>query len=162
MARASGTLEGLHDFLGEPFDRARIETVLAVKHSYHTQAEGQLYSNWPRFVQVNKNLQGISLLVVDHYELRTDVVKIGGLMLPLGDAALPRFKAVLDERGRSIKFQAAFGLPSPGLAKRMPGDTAHKARFEVSFPRRPDEEHRLFFNTDELALTVRPDVLAPA
>ena len=162
VARGSGTLEGLHDFLGEPFDHARIDAVLSVKHSYHNTAAGQLYSNFPRFVQVNKRLQGLSLLVIDLFSPQDDTIRFGGLMLSEGEAEPRRIKTVLDERGRSLKFRAAFDLPSPGLAKRIDHQAAPKARFEVSFPRRAGEEHRVFFDNDELAVTIRCEPPTPA
>jgi hypothetical protein len=156
VARGTGTLERLHTFLGEPFDRARIEAVLAVKHSYHRHAEGQFYSDFPRFVQVTKNLRGLSMLVVDRYEPQPETVRIGGLLVPHG-AAPRRFQTLLDEQGRSKKFKATFELPSPAVGKRLNSDAAARARFELSFSRGPSDEYRLFLDSDELAVTVRAE-----
>ena len=158
VARATGSLIGLHEFLGEPFDRARVEAVLAVKHSYHSKA--QLYSDVPRFVQVNKSLTGLSLFVADRFDLTEEVVKVGGLLVRQDDADTRRFRKMLDERGRPVKFRANLNLPSPRLGERLRRDAARKARFQVSFTRRGPDEHRLFFDNDELALIVRADTPA--
>jgi hypothetical protein len=156
VARGTGTLEGLHAFLDEPFDRARIEAVLAVKHSYHRHAEGQFFSNFPRFVQVTKNLRGLSMLVVDRYDAQPETVRIGGLLVPEG-AKPRRFQTLLDEQGRAKKFRATFDMPSPGMGKRLNKEAASHARFELSFSRGPSEEYRLFLDADELAVTVRAE-----
>ena len=162
VTRVAGTLIGLHDFLREPFDRERIGAVLAVKHSYHTPAEGQFYANFPRFVEVAKNLPGLSLLVVDRFETLPDRVRIGGLLVPRPGQAARHVTQVVDEQGRSVKFRASFDQPSPGLAKRLAAEGADNARFELSYPRGGSDEHRLYLDGGELAVTVRSDPTPPA
>ncbi len=137
---------GLYEFLGETFDRARVEAVLAVKHSYHSKSAGQVHSDVPRFVRVNRRLEGFAVFIVDRFLVEDEMVTVGGMMMAQrrGRRAA-RFARVLDERGGAVPFKAEFSLPSSRLGERLKSEAARKARFQISLARNvtPVEHQRI-------------------
>lgn len=162
VIRASGSLIALYDFLGEPFDKAQVEAVLAVKHSYHSKGTGQVHSDVPRFVRVNGRLEGFAVFVVDRFVAKDGAVVIGGLVLGQdGTADLRRFVRVLDHHGTPVEFKARFGMASPVFGERYKTEAAGCGRFQISFRPASADEHRVFFDDGTWALAMRAGAASP-
>ena len=160
IVAGSGSLLGLHDFLGEPFDEARHKAVLAKKHSYHSNKKGSVYSNVPGAVLVGKRLRGVDLFIVDKLVPAGRSVRVDGYMIAAEAAARRQFARMLDDQGRTVAFSAKYGLESQKLRAAMRSAAAAGARFAVSFERDAARTYRLLFEDDEMAMTIQADPAA--
>lgn len=150
------TFRNLYKFLGENFVESDIRNVLRVKHSYHRDIEGSIYSNFPFFIEQDKSMNGVSLFIVDRLRRFADRIYIGGVFVQrTGGSHMEFARVVNDETGASCAARIANGLSSPNVASKLKRPDAKNARFEVEFASNGGSSFSVRANTDDVLIRIK-------
>lgn len=129
----SGTLVGLFEFLGEPFDQQAVRRILGVKHGYHTDANGNAYSNFPYFATITPDLPPVELLVIDQLGRTGNQIEVGGILVPHLTGPHLRFAQVRDPTNGAIyPSSIRHDLKSLWFAEKLKNPRMSMARFHIA------------------------------
>lgn len=140
LAGHTARIPELFEFLGAPYDRAKVEAVLATKHSYASEdppppPPGTMTAAAPGGwlqAQVMRTAAPVRVLFLDplpEKPAKGRAVNIGGVVL--GAEELPDGLALVLRTGKQSR-EVEWQLPSPGVGSRFPQDPrAAKARFRL-------------------------------
>jgi len=132
------SLNKLFNLIGATYNEKLIDKVLSKEHSYGGKLENLShvierkiddYNNISaRFIS-NSNIEYINF---DAYELKDNLVKIGGVIV-LKPNISEKFQLYLEKDRES--FKVTWDIPSPIIAKKFPNNpNAQNARFKVLIP----------------------------